>query len=107
MKRYFGKNKENWAERKRVWKHPYIGRRFHDIRRGYGTFKKVWKERRYLKCCPDAPLTFTLTYEVEIDGGLRYIEEGFRLMPNIQFEDGYGWKGSSNGDDLPRNTSAA
>lgn len=87
MKRHFGRGNRNWAERKRVWRHPLLGKRFHDVRRGYGVFKKAWVERKYIANCPYTPPHWSLVFEVEMDGGLRYIEEGYRLSGNFQLVD--------------------
>ena len=92
MRHYYGKEREgrgrSWAERKRVRGFPYVGRRFHDIRRGYGVISKAWKQRRFVNCCPDAPPTWSMVFEVVYDGGMKYIEDGSRLCGSIAWEDG-------------------
>jgi hypothetical protein len=92
VRKYYGREREgrgrSWAERRRVWRHPYIGRRFHDIRRGYGVVRRVYKQRGYHNYCPDTPTTWSLVFELVYDGGLRYIEDGSRLCGNIAWEDG-------------------
>ena len=88
MKRHYGKKRTSWSERRRVWGHPYIGRRFHDIRRGFITITKAWKDRDFFYPCRSAGAQTSLTFEYKTDGGLRFIENGSRLFPNISFEDG-------------------
>jgi len=88
MRHRYSNNLKSWSERKRIWRHPYLGVRFHDVRRGFITVTKVWKDRDFCYLCKTLGVTSGLTFEYKTDGGLRFIEEGSRLYPNIAFEDG-------------------
>ena len=88
MRRRYSRDRKSWSERKRVWGHPYLGMRFHDIRRGFITITKAWKDRDFYWPCRTIGVRTSLTFEYVTDGGLRFVEEGSSLFPNVTFDDG-------------------
>lgn len=77
----------DWAERKRIWRHPLGGERLFHIYRGYITIRKVWNQRVHYEHVEPHDHAY-IVYEYVTDTGMRYIEDGYRLMGNCSMADG-------------------
>lgn len=82
-----GAKNGDWAERKRIWRHPLAGERLFHIYRGYITIRKVWNQRVHYEHVEPHDHAY-LVYEYVTDTGMRYIEDGYRLMDKCSMADG-------------------
>lgn len=77
----------DWAERKRIWRHPLLGERLHHVIMGFITIRKVWNQREHWAHIEPQDRAY-LVYEYVTDTGMRYIDDGWHLMGQCQMADG-------------------
>lgn len=77
----------DWAERKRIWRHPLLGERLHHVVMGFITIKKIWNQREHWAHVEPHDRAY-LVYEYVTDTGMRYIDDGWHLMGQCQMADG-------------------
>ena len=64
--------KGNWGTRKRIWRHPLIGKTLFHMPLGYGRITKMWQEISYVHNAEPHCFT-TSVIEFTTDTGLRYV----------------------------------